>query len=112
MYTLFIYLFLFQPTVLNCSHTFCQECINSWTRRVNQCPTCRVFVKNKVYCLTLDTFLDKIIECLPEEVKSRRESLKVERNNNRGNIFVSKVIYTNKLKCTIFDNVKHISCRN
>ncbi|XP_025419044.1 LON peptidase N-terminal domain and RING finger protein 1-like isoform X4 [Sipha flava] len=72
-----------KPTVLNCSHTFCHECIESWTRRVNQCPICRVYVRNKSYCLPLDTFLDKITECLPEDIKSRRESLKIERNNNR-----------------------------
>ncbi|KAF0767370.1 E3 ubiquitin-protein ligase rnf8-A-like isoform X1 [Aphis craccivora] len=72
-----------KPTVLNCSHTFCLECIESWTRRVNHCPTCRVYVKNKSYCLTLDTYLDKISDCLPEEIKTRRETLKAERNNNR-----------------------------
>ncbi|XP_001943872.1 probable E3 ubiquitin-protein ligase makorin-2 isoform X1 [Acyrthosiphon pisum] len=72
-----------KPTVLNCSHTFCHECIESWTRRVNHCPTCRVYVKNKSYCLTLDTYLDKIADCLPDEIKTRRETLKVERNNNR-----------------------------
>ncbi|XP_026813916.1 uncharacterized protein LOC113554325 isoform X3 [Rhopalosiphum maidis] len=72
-----------KPTVLNCSHTFCLECIESWTRRVNHCPTCRVYVKNKSYCLTLDTYLDKISDCLPDEIKTRRETLKVERDNNR-----------------------------
>lgn len=80
-----------QPTVLNCSHTFCHECIESWTRRVNHCPTCRVYVKNKSYCLTLETFLDKISDCLPEEIKSRREALKVERNNNTRGMFENSI---------------------
>ncbi|KAL5239176.1 hypothetical protein ACI65C_006586 [Semiaphis heraclei] len=69
-----------KPTVLNCSHTFCHACIESWTRRVNHCPTCQVYVKNKSYCLTLDVYLDKISDCLPDETKTRRETLKVERN--------------------------------
>lgn len=73
--------------MLNCSHTFCHECIESWTRRVNHCPTCRVYVKSKAYCLGLDTFLDKIADCLSEDIKSRREALKQERNNTRSNIF-------------------------
>ncbi|CAI6357603.1 unnamed protein product [Macrosiphum euphorbiae] len=72
-----------KPTVLSCSHTFCHECIESWTRTVNHCPTCRAYVKHKSYCLTLDTYLDKIADCLPDEIKTRRETLKVERNNNR-----------------------------
>lgn len=93
MWIKYIYFILFfQPTVLNCSHTFCHECIESWTRRVNHCPTCRVYVKNKSYCLTLDTFLDKISDCLPEEIKSRREELKVERNNNTRGKF-EKIYY-------------------
>ncbi|XP_026819601.1 uncharacterized protein LOC113558341 [Rhopalosiphum maidis] len=72
-----------EPTVLNCSHTFCHECIESWTREANHCPTCRVIIKNKSHCLTLDTYLDKISEYLPSEIKTKRETLKVERNNNR-----------------------------
>ncbi|KAL4153647.1 hypothetical protein QTP88_001480 [Uroleucon formosanum] len=80
-----------KPTVLNCSHTFCHDCIESWTRRVNHCPTCRVYVKNKSYCLTLDTYLDKIADCLPDEVKTKRETLKVERNNNRVEVNRSRI---------------------
>ncbi|KAL5239040.1 hypothetical protein ACI65C_006450 [Semiaphis heraclei] len=56
----------------------------SWTRRVNHCPTCQVNVKNKSYCLTLDVYLDKISDCLPDETKTRRETLKVERNYVQG----------------------------
>ncbi|XP_060847118.1 E3 ubiquitin-protein ligase RNF8-like [Rhopalosiphum padi] len=72
-----------EPTVLNCSHTFCLECIESWTREANHCPICRVIVKDKSHCLTLDTYLDSMYEYLPSEIKTRRETLKVERNNNK-----------------------------
>lgn len=80
-------LFMLQPTVLNCSHTFCLDCIESWTRRVNHCPTCRVYVKSKSHCLTLDIFIDKIVSFLPDDASSKRQALVLERNNNRGKIF-------------------------
>lgn len=97
--------------MLNCSHTFCHECIESWTRRVNHCPTCRVYVKNKSYCLTLDTFLDKMSECLPDDMKSRRESLKVERNNNRG-IFLNIYIQVKRLILVFIKRILSNSCRD
>lgn len=37
-------------------------------------------------------------------MKSRRDSLKVERNNNRGNIFFTIIIYINKLISNMFDD--------
>ncbi|XP_015363450.1 PREDICTED: LON peptidase N-terminal domain and RING finger protein 1-like [Diuraphis noxia] len=61
-----------KPTVLNCSHTFCESCIHVWTKRVKKCPICRVHIKSKSYCLTLDTFIEKIVEQLPKEIKHKR----------------------------------------
>lgn len=60
--------------MLNCSHTFCESCIDVWTDRVVACPICRVEVKSKSYCLTLEGFIEKIVEHLPKEIKDKREA--------------------------------------
>ncbi|XP_060864597.1 LON peptidase N-terminal domain and RING finger protein 1-like [Metopolophium dirhodum] len=70
-----------KPTVLNCSHTFCESCILIWTDRVIACPICRVEVKSKSYCLTLESFIEKIVEHLPKEIKDKREVVIKDRIN-------------------------------
>ncbi|KAL4135567.1 hypothetical protein QTP88_007167 [Uroleucon formosanum] len=62
-----------KPTVLSCSHTFCESCIHTWTSRVVACPICRKEVRSKSYCLTLESFIEKIVEHLPKEIKDKRE---------------------------------------
>lgn len=72
-----------KPTVVNCSHTFCESCIHVWTLRVKNCPICRVEVKTKSYCLTLESFIEKIVEHLPIEIKNKREAAIKERSKKR-----------------------------
>lgn len=69
-----------KPTVLNCSHTFCESCIYVWTKRVKKCPICRVQIKSKSFCLTLDSFIEKIVEHLPKEIQCKREIAIKDRN--------------------------------
>ncbi|KAF0720982.1 LON peptidase N-terminal domain and RING finger protein 1-like, partial [Aphis craccivora] len=68
------------PTVLNCSHTFCESCIYVWTNRSKRCPTCSVIIDSKSLCLTLDSFIEKIVEHLPQEFKQKRTMEKKDRN--------------------------------
>ncbi|XP_060844521.1 E3 ubiquitin-protein ligase rnf8-B-like [Rhopalosiphum padi] len=69
-----------KPTVLNCSHTFCETCIHVWTNRSRKCPICRVQIRSKSYCLTLDSFIEKIVEHLPKEFKYKRSLALKERS--------------------------------
>lgn len=80
---IYYFLFVFQPMVLNCTHTFCDTCIQIWTRRVNRCPVCRIPIKAKVYCLTLNVFIDKLIQYMPEDVIIRRNLSIKERNRGK-----------------------------
>lgn len=72
--------------MLNCSHTFCETCIYVWTDRVIACPICRVEVTSKSYCLTLESFIEKIVEHLPKEIKDKREVAIKDRINKKSNI--------------------------
>ncbi|VVC46040.1 Hypothetical protein CINCED_3A005786 [Cinara cedri] len=81
-----------KPIVLNCAHTFCATCIHIWTKRVNRCPVCRMNIKSKSHCLTLNVFIDKMMQFMPEDVITRRNLSIEERqkdaeemNMNRGN---------------------------
>lgn len=49
--------------------------------RVNRCPICRKRIRSKLYCLALDTYIEKIIEVMPEDVKKKR-ALAIEQCNN------------------------------
>ncbi|KAL5238468.1 hypothetical protein ACI65C_005878 [Semiaphis heraclei] len=69
-----------KPIVLNCSHTFCESCINVWTKRVKRCPICRVQIKSRSFCLTLDNLIEKIVEQLPKEIKQKRGLIINDRN--------------------------------
>lgn len=33
---------IIEATALNCSHTFCKHCIDTWKRKKKECPVCRL----------------------------------------------------------------------
>ena len=51
-----------QPVTLNCSHTFCQECIESTKRSTRACPVCfrPIFVQTR--CFVLDKLAGSITD--------------------------------------------------
>lgn len=68
-----------QPIVLNCSHTFCQWCIDTWLTVNEECPICREGVMTKTYCLDLDYYIKKMIELGPIEEKDSYKLLEETR---------------------------------
>lgn len=87
-----MYLLVFQPTVLGCSHMFCGTCISIWARKVNKCPICRSDIESASYCLAIDTFIDKIIDLLPMEVKVKREEAMEDRDELDINLYNNKFL--------------------
>lgn len=65
---------LFQPTVLNCGHVFCESCLASMGSEALKCHICQSIHPGEFpkICLDLDRFLE---EQFPNEYTTRRERL-------------------------------------
>ncbi|XP_050535029.1 E3 ubiquitin-protein ligase RNF8-like [Daktulosphaira vitifoliae] len=63
---------------INCSHTFCEVCLNTWLRGNNVCPLCRTSVETKTLCLALDNFINNICDHLGNAIKEHREKVQQE----------------------------------
>ena len=67
---------LFAPMTLNCSHTFCQQCIGKWRdeQKKTTCPECRQVINSEIRVITLDKIIEQIESgIVDEEGKKKRE---------------------------------------
>ncbi|KAH9489521.1 hypothetical protein Btru_037382 [Bulinus truncatus] len=64
-----------KATSLNCSHIYCKLCINQWMKVRKECPVCREKITSQMQNLSLDSYIDKMVEQLSEELKTRRKEL-------------------------------------
>jgi len=70
---------LFQATSLNCSHSFCAACIEQWKKVKKQCPVCRCPISSQLRSLVLDSYIDRMVEHLSDDMKKSRQKLIEER---------------------------------
>ncbi|XP_012545306.2 E3 ubiquitin-protein ligase rnf8-A isoform X2 [Bombyx mori] len=80
-----------KATTLNCSHTFCLYCISMWKKKKKDCPICRTSISTECKSLVLDTFIERMVQKLPEETKLKRKELlksrqELESEADRSNI--------------------------
>uniref|UniRef100_A0A2H1WFN0 E3 ubiquitin-protein ligase CHFR n=1 Tax=Spodoptera frugiperda TaxID=7108 RepID=A0A2H1WFN0_SPOFR len=68
-----------QATTLNCSHTFCKYCISVWKKKKRDCPVCRASITSECRSLVLDSFIDKMVQSLSEEMKQKRKDILKDR---------------------------------
>ncbi|KAJ8721514.1 hypothetical protein PYW07_002289 [Mythimna separata] len=64
-----------EPTTLNCSHTFCKYCISIWKKKKKDCPICRAAITSECKSLVLDSFIEKMVQSLSEEMKRKRKEI-------------------------------------
>jgi len=64
---------LIEATNLNCSHSFCAYCIQEWKKTKNECPVCRTRITSEERVLALDSYIDKMVVHLSDDMKQRRE---------------------------------------
>jgi len=76
---------LIEATALNCSHSFCQYCIKEWRKKKNDCPVCRKKITTETRALVLDSYIDKMVAQLGDEMKERRkENVKFREEQKAG----------------------------
>nr|DBA27375.1 TPA: hypothetical protein GDO54_011534 [Pyxicephalus adspersus] len=70
---------LLEAVTLNCAHSFCLFCIQSWRKRKDECPICRQDIKSQTRSLVLDNCINRMVDKLSQEMKDRRMALIMER---------------------------------
>ncbi|CAH0581290.1 unnamed protein product [Chrysodeixis includens] len=77
-------------TMLNCSHTFCKYCISMWKKKKKDCPICRAPITSECRTLVLDSFIEKMVQNLSEEMKKKREAILKSRKDEEKAILAQK----------------------
>ncbi|KAF0770644.1 E3 ubiquitin-protein ligase RNF8-like [Aphis craccivora] len=72
-----------KPKLLNCSHMFCEWCIDKWLVRNNQCPTCWVKIESAAHCLNMDNFIKRMVEQMPNKAKIEFKKSEKERAKDK-----------------------------
>lgn len=65
--------------LLNCTHVFCQSCINAWKLQKRECPTCHTFINSESRVRVLDNVIDGIVAISSQQTRDKRNELVLER---------------------------------
>ncbi|XP_046396810.1 E3 ubiquitin-protein ligase rnf8-B-like [Ischnura elegans] len=66
---------LVKAITLNCSHTFCEACLEQWKKKNKICPVCRCRILHQCHSRTIDSFIERILPHLPEDIQQRRKEV-------------------------------------
>lgn len=64
-----------EAITLSCSHTFCKYCITKWKNKKKDCPICRTPITSECRSLVLDSFIEKMVQKLTNEMKEKRQEI-------------------------------------
>lgn len=70
-----------EAVTLNCAHSFCAFCIESWRKRKEECPICRQAIKSQTRSLVLDNCINRMVDKLSPEMIDRRLAILLERKD-------------------------------
>ncbi|XP_047509751.1 E3 ubiquitin-protein ligase rnf8-like isoform X2 [Pieris napi] len=100
------------PMMLSCGHTFCKYCINLWKKNKKDCPICRTPIKYESRSIVVDSFLEKILPNLSQEMKKKREeSLKIREEEERPKAKVNRNGTKAKGKSRVARGTRRMSSR-
>ena len=60
---------------MNCSHTFCQTCINTWKMSKMECPVCRTRITTENRQYIVDNAIAEYYKMMPEDIQQKRNEL-------------------------------------
>uniref|UniRef100_A0A2S2PIR7 E3 ubiquitin-protein ligase n=1 Tax=Schizaphis graminum TaxID=13262 RepID=A0A2S2PIR7_SCHGA len=73
-----------RPILLDCSHMFCELCIDRWIVNNQNCPTCDNSIVKRAYCLSIDNFIKRMKEKMSEDkVKKKFNKLEESRAEDK-----------------------------
>jgi len=97
-----------KPYTLQCSHTFCKRCINSWMKVRKSCPTCRkLLTRQPVYNMTLDKVMQVIVKKQSEEEQQEmaRRNVELEKEEAEALQRFITTVETAKARGVVFLNI-------
>ncbi|XP_025192737.1 nuclear factor 7, brain-like [Melanaphis sacchari] len=71
------------PSLLSCSHMFCEWCIDKMLEKSDKCPICRKQILQYTYCLNTANIIKRMIERMPEKVKLKYEKVEASRSKDK-----------------------------
>lgn len=69
-----------KAVTLQCSHTFCKYCIETWKSNKSICPICRTKIATISPTLAIDNIVTKLVENLPKDRQELRKQMVEQRN--------------------------------
>ncbi|XP_025415475.1 E3 ubiquitin-protein ligase rnf8-A-like [Sipha flava] len=100
---------MYKAMVLNCNHTFCEICIETWKSSNPACPICRTHITYYSNCLTLDNYITNICDLIGGEVNDQRQSLQRE-NFNVLSIFPGRILEVSRICAFQPNNASNGDC--
>ncbi|CAH1732449.1 E3 ubiquitin-protein ligase rnf8-B-like [Aphis gossypii] len=64
-----------RPSLLDCSHMFCEWCIDKSLEISDHCPICRERIIDYSYCLNTDNIIKRMIGLMPEKDQKRYKNV-------------------------------------
>jgi SNF2 family DNA or RNA helicase len=98
-----------EPIVLNCSHSFCGECIFTWLKRKKFCPECKMEIDSTCVMRLNNSAMDESIQ---NKNRKRKEEVMLDiiKEKPDGKFLIFSKIengFSNITKCLNANNISH-----
>ncbi|KAK9883232.1 hypothetical protein WA026_001421 [Henosepilachna vigintioctopunctata] len=67
------------PVTVNCSHSFCENCIGQWKKNNKTCPICRQKITNQNVSIVLERCVNRLLEFSSGKKNKRKKKIVLEK---------------------------------